>query len=122
MTFSFDASQVAVAARNITLAGAASKSAVWAVANKACVNIKTQMQQEARVLQGGRLAADISYDIKDGGNVITAEIGATLGDVGSLQVFYLGNAKIGPRLPDPMGAADAEWPRMKAELLEAIGL
>lgn len=122
MSFSFDSSQLALAARNMTLAGAMSKAHVWAVANKACVNIKTQMQQEAQHVQRGRLAADISYDIKDGGNVVTAAIGATLDDVGSLQFFYLGNSKVAPQLPDPMGAADAEWPRLKAALLDAIGL
>lgn len=77
------------------------------VVKKGAVELKKAMAGEARGAgsSGGRLGADIDFDMPD---PLTAEVGATLGDAGSLQFLYLGNSRTGPLIPDPIIAGERE--------------
>ena len=122
MSADFDVQGLQEVSRRLTLAGTASKRGAAAVVKKAAVNIKNQMQDEARHIEAGRVSSQINFEIKTDGGGITAEIGPQEGHAGSLAFFYFGNSKIGPRIPDPMGALDAEIPNLKSYLSKLVNL
>lgn len=119
----FDVQGLRQLQRRLTLAGGrASKTRAKAIVSKAALEIKNQMKDEARHVQGGRVASAIDYDVNTDAGGITAEIGPEKGGPGSLAFFYYGNSKIGPRIPDPMGALDQEIPSLKSYLSRLIDL
>lgn len=124
MSAEFDVQGLDALQRNMTLAGSSSKRQAAAVVKKAAVNIKNQMQDEARGAgyAGARLARTINFDVKSDGGGITAEIGPRKGHAGSLALLYYGNSKTGPQIPDPMGALDHEIPSLKSYLQKLIDL
>lgn len=124
MGASFDASELDKFSRHLALAGQASKRKAVGVVKKAAVNIKKQMQEEASAAgpSGSRLSRTINFDVKVDGGGITAEIGPQEGHAGSLALLYYGNSKTGPVIPDPMGAADAEYPSLKSYLSKLVDL
>lgn len=85
---------------------------VAAVVKKGAVELKKAMAKEAAGAgrSGARLGADIDFDMTD---QLTAEVGATLGDSGSLQFLYLGNSRTGPLVPDPIIAGEREADRVE---------
>ena len=79
------------------------------VVKKGALNGKTRLQAEAQgVAHAPGFPRAITFDVELKGDEITAEIGPEKGGAGSLALLYLGNSKTGPRLPEPMLAADAE--------------
>ena len=79
------------------------------VVKKGALNVKTRLQAEAQgVAHAPGFPRAITFDVELKGDEITAEIGPEKGGAGSLALLYLGNSKTGPRLPEPMLAADAE--------------
>lgn len=75
-----------------------------AVAQAAGMRIGRRMQAEARHVQAGRVSSTITYDVKEGANSTTVEVGPARHTAGGLAFFYYGNSKIGPRITDPIGA------------------
>lgn len=122
MSAEFDVQGLQQVSRSLTIAGAKSKTQAAAIVKKAAVNIKNQMQDEARHIEAGRISSQINFEIKTDGGGVTAEIGPREGGAGSLAFFYYGNSKIGPRIPDPMGALDAEIPNLKSYLSKLVDL
>ena len=122
MGASFDASELLKLASVLESEAKSSKERASGVVKKGALNIKKQMQDEARPVQRGRVAAAISYDVTADGAGIVAEIGPEEGHAGSLAFFYYGNSKIGPQIPDPMGALEHEYPNLKSYLEKLIDL
>lgn len=122
MSADFDVQGLQQVSRSLTLAGRKSKTRAAAIVKKAAVNIKNQMRDEAQHVEAGRISSTINFEIKSDGGGITAEIGPQEGHAGSLAFFYFGNSKIGPRIPDPMGALDAEIPNLKSYLSKLVDL
>ncbi|KNX38099.1 hypothetical protein [Luteipulveratus halotolerans] len=118
MGFHLDMSQVRRLADDLRDAAQSIEVKAEKVVAKGALNVKTQMQQEAVAFDSGtrhrKFAADISYDQKG----LNAEIGPTLDDIGSVQLFYLGNYKTGPSVPDPSRAAEREAPKLSGALLD----
>lgn len=109
MSVEFDTSELRTLAADLGSAGARASGEVRATTQKAALNIKKQLQREA----SGRkhapgLPAAITYDTRELASGIIAEIGPRRGAAGSLAFYYYGNSKVGPSLPDPMGALEAE--------------
>ena len=96
-------------ARDLDHQGAKVVLAQRAVVKKGALNVKTRLQAEAQgVAHAPGFPRAITFDVELKGDEITAEIGPEKGGAGSLALLYLGNSKTGPRLPEPMLAADAE--------------
>ena len=76
---------------------------------KGALNIKEKMRSEAegRPMAPG-IPRAITYDTEIGADGISAEIGPVKGGAGSLAFYYYGNSKVGPSIPDPQIALDAE--------------
>lgn len=131
MSVSIDAREVRALHHDLTQAHKSIGPHVVRVVEKAAVNIKKQMQAEARGSKSFRgFAPAISYDIKArgafGGAEVEAEIGPEKGSPGSLaNIAYFGTSRGGGTVPDPRGALDAEAPnveRFLGELLERFTL
>lgn len=79
------------------------------VVKKGALNVKTRLQAEAQgVAHAPGFPRAITFDVELDGDEIVADIGPEKGGAGSLALLYLGNSKTGPRLPEPMLAADTE--------------
>lgn len=79
------------------------------VVKKGALNVKRRLQAEAQgVAHAPGFPRSITFDVEMQGPEIVADIGPEKGGAGSLALLYLGNSKTGPRLPEPMLAADAE--------------
>ena len=105
------------------------------VISKGALNIKNQMRDEVAKSRHFRFAHTVTYDIKGGGDSISAEIGPKSGGVGSLAGFaYFGGSPWSGRkkpgrgwqqgpggggtVADPQGALDAEAPNVEKYLAE----
>lgn len=109
-----DMSQVDAFAVDLLTAAVAITPAVQGVVKKGALNIKTAMKNQAKgVRHAPALAGDVSFDVTVGAGGVSAEIGPTTGDVGSLAFLYFGNSKSGPRLPDPILAGLDEAPAVE---------
>lgn len=131
MSVSIDAHEVRELQRDLTRAHSAIGPHVVGVIEKAALNIKKQLQAEARKSRHFRqIGSAISYDIKvrgaSSGAEVEAEIGPEKGSPGSLaNIAYFGTSRGGGTVPDPRGALDAEAPnveRFLGELLERFTL
>lgn len=98
---------------------------VPAIIKKGAVEIKKQMVEEMRGSRSFRgVASSISFDILDGG--FTAEIGPVSepgprpGDLTSIAYFGGSNGG-GGTVPDPVGALNADAPRMEKVLADLLG-
>ena len=121
MSVEFDTSELRQLAADLGSAGARASGAVRATTQKAALNIKQQLQREASGREHApRLPFAITYDTRELQSGIIAEIGPRTGGPGSLAFYYYGNSKVGPQLPDPMGALDAEAPAYAKYLAEAV--
>lgn len=79
------------------------------VVKRGALNVKKRLQREAQgVAHAPGFPRAITFDVELTGGEVVADIGPEKGGAGSLALLYLGNSKTGPRLPDPMLAADAE--------------
>ena len=106
---SLDFGDVEAFAKALDDQGAKVVLAQRAVVKKGALNVKTRLQAEAQgVAHAPGFPRAITFDVELKGDEITAEIGPEKGGAGSLALLYLGNSKTGPRLPEPMLAADAE--------------
>lgn len=106
---SLDFSDVEAFARDLSDLGARVVLAQRQVVQKGALNVKKRLQAEAQgVSHAPGFPRSITFDVELKGDEIAAEIGPEKGGAGSLALLYLGNSKTGPRLPDPMLAADAE--------------
>lgn len=80
-----------------------------AVVKKGALNVKKRLQAEAQgVAHAPGFPRAITFDVELTGDEIVADIGPEKGGAGSLALLYLGNSNTGPRLPEPMLAADTE--------------
>lgn len=106
---SLDFGDLEAFARDLDHQGAKVVLAQRQVVKKGALNVKTRLQAEAQgVAHAPGFPRAITFDVELKGDEITAEIGPEKGGAGSLALLYLGNSKTGPRLPEPMLAADAE--------------
>ena len=79
------------------------------VVKRGALNVKKRLQAEAQgVAHAPGFPRAITFDVELTGDEIVADIGPEKGGAGSLALLYLGNSKTGPRLPEPMLAADTE--------------
>lgn len=114
----FDTRELQRLATDLDRSSARFKQQSRAVMVRGLLNIKKQMQAEARGVQRGRVSRAISYEVKGGiGGSIVGEVGPEEGGAGSLAFFYYGNSHIGPRIAEPMGAAEAEVPAIISNLV-----
>ena len=117
---SLDFADVVGFARDLDGAGAKVTLAARQVVKKGAVNVKKRLQSEASgVEHAPGLPRAISFDVELSGDEIVADIGPETGGAGSLALLYLGNSKTGPRLPDPVLAADSEAEVMAGYLADA---
>lgn len=98
---------------------------VRATVEKGAVNVKKQLQREAgQSRHFGQIARTINYDMRATGGVdsltVEAEIGpdkhwrsARLGNIA-----YFGTSRGGGTLPEPLGAAGIEIPKLEKHLLD----
>jgi len=106
---SLDFGDIEAFAKDLDHQGAKVVLAQRQVVKKGALNVKTRLQAEAQgVAHAPGFPRAITFDVELKGDEITAEIGPEKGGAGSLALLYLGNSKTGPRLPEPMLAADAE--------------
>lgn len=86
-----------------------------AVTERAGLNIKRQLQAEARQSKSfGVIAPAISYDTIRTRGSSGVEVGPVKGSPGSLaNIAYFGTSRGGGTVPDPRGALDAEAPRFE---------
>lgn len=86
-----------------------------AVTERAGLNIKRQLQAEARESKSfGVIARAISYDTIRTRDSSGVEVGPVKGSPGSLaNIAYFGTSRGGGTVPDPRGALDAEAPRFE---------
>ena len=86
-----------------------------AVTERAGLNIKKQLQAEARQSKSfGVIASAISYDTTHTRESSGVEVGPVKGSPGSLaNIAYFGTSRGGGTVPDPRGALDAEAPRFE---------
>lgn len=111
-------------ARDLDNSAAKAVLEVRQVVKKGAVKVKAKLRQEASGLaHAPRMPQAITFDVELAGDDVVAEIGPETGGAGSLAFYYLGNSKVGPSLPDPIIAADAEaevvaeWLRKVADSL-----
>ena len=117
----FDASELVDLEADLSSAFARTARKVEAVTSKGALNVKEQLQREARgIRHAPGLPATINYDLRTGSDFAEAEIGPREGGAGSLAFFYYGNSKIGPQLPDPMIALEAEGEKYAEHLLRVV--
>lgn len=123
----FDAREVTALANDLAAAGPKVLSEVPKVVGRGALNVKRQLQEEAQGghRSGGAIARSISYETTVTADGAEAEIGPESGHSrghpragGGLAFAYFGNSKVGPVLPDPMGALRAEAPRLEAALAD----
>ncbi len=106
---SIDFREVEEFAKDLGHQGAKVVLAQRQVVKKGALNVKRRLQAEAQgVAHAPGFPRAITFDVEIQGGEIVADIGPEKGDAGSLALLYLGNSKTGPRLPEPMLAADAE--------------
>jgi hypothetical protein len=122
-----DLSDIEAFARDLDSAPAQAVLGVRKVVRKGAQNVKDRLRREASgVSHAPALPRDITYDVELQGDDVVAEIGPLTKagggtGAGSLALLYLGNSRTGPRLPEPMLAADAEA-EVVADLLADMGL
>lgn len=115
-------SQVARLAADMAGAGERVVPKVRRTMSKGALNVKKDMANEMlafRLHPNGtheRIARDISYEFT---GPLQVEIGATLGDVGSVQLLYFGNSKVGPTAPDPIRSARKEANSLERYIADA---
>lgn len=91
------------------------RSKLDAVTERAGLNMKKQLQAEARQSKSfGVIAPAISYDTIHTRDSSGVEVGPVKGSPGSLaNIAYFGTSRGGGTVPDPRGALDAEAPRFE---------
>lgn len=108
---------------------AAAEDQVRKVLQKAALNIKKDLQQEAtETTYFPRVAASISYETYAEAGGWVAEIGPEIGNPkgharaqGSLAwIAYEGTARTAPTFPDPSGALEREAEAFRSYLAEAV--
>lgn len=105
----FDASELIDLEAALSSAASRVIGKIEQVTSKGALNVKQQLQREAQgIRHAPRLPATIDYELRSGSDFAEAEIGPREGGAGSLAFFYYGNSKVGPQLPDPMVALEAE--------------
>jgi hypothetical protein len=122
---SVDDREIRAFARDLRGASQRVVDQVPGVIKKGAVEVKKQMVEEmggSRSFKGA--ARSISFDILDGG--FTAEIGPVSepGEVpGDLAViaYFGGSSGGGGTVPDPVGALNADAPRMEKALADILG-
>jgi len=116
----FDVTELVNLEQDLTGASRRVMREVEAVTSKGALNIKQQLQREAQgIRHAPGLPAAIDYDLSTGSDFVQAEIGPREGGAGSLAFFYYGNSKIGPQLPDPMIALEAEGEKFAEHIVKA---
>ena len=95
------------------------------VVEKGALNIKNQLQAEARQSRYFRIAPAITYDITSSAEGVEAEIGPDKSRIATAKlanIAYFGGAHGGGgTLPDPQLALDAEEPKFLKALEDLIG-
>lgn len=118
MEFIFDASDFQRAATDLRAAGRSLDGEIRPALSKGALNVKNQLQAEARRSRHFRIERHISYDLRTAGGTLEAEIGPEAVGAGNLLGAYFGWSNGGGgTLPDPKGALEAEGPRFE----DAIG-
>ena len=106
---SVDFGDVEAFAKDLDHQGAKVVLAQRQVVKRGALNVKKRLQAEAQgVAHAPGFPRAITFDVELTGDEIVADIGPEKGGAGSLALLYLGNSKTGPRLPEPMLAADTE--------------
>ena len=106
---SLDFGDIEAFAKDLDHQGAKVVLAQRQVVKRGALNVKKRLQAEAQgVAHAPGFPRAITFDVELTGDEIVADIGPEKGGAGSLALLYLGNSKTGPRLPEPMLAADAE--------------
>ncbi|MGN6245115.1 MAG: hypothetical protein ACTHQ3_15795 [Motilibacteraceae bacterium] len=109
--FEFDITDLRALEADLNGAGDRIFGQVDATTRKAALNVKNTLRDQAQgVRHAPAFPSSITFDARTGVSWVEAEIGPREGGAGSLALLYFGNSKSGPRLPDPMGALDAEEP------------
>lgn len=117
----FDISELVALEGDLSSAAGRIVPGVKAVTSKGALNVKNQLQREAQgIRHAPGLPASINYETHAGLDFFEAEIGPREGGAGSLAFFYFGNSKIGPQLPDPMIALEAEGEKYAEYIAKAV--
>lgn len=121
--FRVDTSELRALSADLTRAHRAIGPNAMKVVERGALNIKRQLQTEARASKHFKgFASGINYDMSVSGGEIKAEIGPVKGHPGSLaNIAYFGTSRGGGTVPAPDGALHAEVgnvERYLGELLE----
>ena len=120
-----DASEVRAFAADLGEVGLRVARGVPAAVSKGALNIKNQLQAEARQSRYFRIAPAISYDITSSAEGVEAEIGPDKSRIATAKlanIAYFGGVHGGGgTLPDPQLALDAEEPKFLKALEDLIG-
>lgn len=115
-----DVTQLDRLAADIATSGKTVPTVIRPVMSKAGLQMKTKGAAEARGHKHApRLPGAWSYDLKDTPMQSVVEVGPREGGQGSLAMYYFGNSKVGPSLPDPVHILDEEAD-VTAEVLVTI--
>ena len=123
---SFDASDLRALGREMGEVHRKAAPQLGSTVSKAALNIKNQMTREARgSTHFGQIARTINYDIERSAGSVEAEIGPNkdVGGSASLAgIAYFGTSRPGGgTLPDPVGALEAEAPRLEQSISDILG-
>lgn len=121
--FSIDTSDLRRLAVDLGTAPARTHDQVRKVTQRAALNIKRDLQEEAEgSARFSGIPASISYETWEKRDGIGAEIGPQIGRrQGSLAfIAYEGTARSGPVFPDPAGALDREAETFQDYLARAV--
>lgn len=116
MAAHLDAAEVSALAHDLDAAAKAVTAKVRPVISRGALNIKRQMVTEMRSSPSFRgTASSITYDLTDGRGWVMALIGPDKDRGGSLaNIAYFGSPSGGgATVPDPMLAAEDEWPNLE---------
>lgn len=122
-SFTVDTSELRRLAVDLGHAAAGAAVQVRATTQRAALNIKRDMQEEASGSPHfNRVPASITYDTWEDRDGITAEIGPEIGKAqGSLAFLaYNGTATMGPIFSDPIGALRRESETYQRYLADAV--
>jgi hypothetical protein len=119
--FSIDTSELHTLALDLTKASARVQGQVVPLVFKGAMAIKAQMQAEMAASPHFKGTRPITFDIKDTPTAVSAEIGPESGPGSLANIAYFGGARGGGTVADPVGALNAEAPKVESAILALMG-
>jgi len=119
-----DTSQIRNLSFDLGKAEATTFPKVRAIVQKTMLDTKNELKAEAAgsgIAEAAALASAISYETKETGGGVSAEVGPVEGGPGSFAFLYYGNRNNGPVLKDPLFAMQRNAKKAEPYFLKVLG-